>query len=86
LRVTDFDRRRRQEQLRISMLVRSPNKTLRCRSEFPLRLYTLPQVRQLLAEVPEFEVAGVYDFAYDLDAPRRLDGELADAIFVLRRR
>lgn len=86
LKVIDFDRRRRQEQIRVSLLARSPKRTVRCRTEYPQRLYTAAQVRKLLAEVPAFELAGVYDFDYAIDHPRTLDDDLTDALFVLRRR
>jgi hypothetical protein len=51
----------------------------------PLRVYTVDDVRELLASVPCFELAGVYDFLYDADDPVELDEYLSDAVFVLRR-
>lgn len=86
LKVIDFDRRRRQEQIRVSLLARSRNRTVRCRTEYPQRLYTAAQVRKLFAGVPALEIAGIYDFDYSIDHPRALDDDLTDAVFVLRRR
>lgn len=86
LKVIAFDRRRRQEQIRVSLLARSPRKTVRCRTEYPQRLYTASQVSELFASVPAFEVAGIYDFDYAIDEPRELDDDLTDAVFILRRR
>ena len=85
LRVLNSSRRRRLETIRISLLVRRRSGVLRLRSEFPLRIYTAAQFRQLLAKVPELELCDVFDFWYDIDEPLRLNNELADAVFVLRR-
>lgn len=87
LRVLDFDRRRRLERLRVSLLVRRANKKpLRLRDEFHLRLYTAAQFRRLLASVPQFELCDVYDFWYEIDRPLRLDNQISDTVFILRRR
>ncbi|WP_235934747.1 class I SAM-dependent methyltransferase [Candidatus Laterigemmans baculatus] len=86
LKVIEFDRSRRQEQIRVSLLARSGDKTVRCRTEYPQRLYTASQVAELFAAVPTLEVAGIFDFDYDIDQPRELDDDLTDALFVLRRK
>lgn len=86
LRVVDTNRRRREERLRVSMLVRSPQRELRLRNEFPLRMYTAAQFKRLLAQCPEWELCDVFDFWYEIDEPLLLDNELSDAVFVLRRR
>jgi len=86
LRVVESSRRTRLETLRVSMLVRSPGKELRLATEFPLRLYSAPQWRSLLAKVPEFELCAVYDFCYDIDQPVKFDNRLSDAVFILRKR
>lgn len=86
LRVTAFNRRTRIEQIHVVLTAKTPTKTIRCRSDFPLRLYTTEQFRQTLARVPEFDIAGVYDFDYDLAAPRVMDDDLIDAVFILKKR
>jgi len=85
LRVVQSCRRKRLERLRVTLLARTTKGDVRAATEFDLRLYNAAQVRSLLAKVPEFELAAVYDFDYDIDRPRRLDNELSDAVFVLRR-
>jgi SAM-dependent methyltransferase len=85
LRVLSTDRRRRLEQMRISMRVRTPRRELRLRNEFPLRMYTAAQFRRLLKRLPEFEMCDVFDFWYDICDPLLLDDELTDAVFVLRK-
>ncbi len=96
LRVTDSSRRTRLEQIRISLLVRegktgagSPShgeRVTRYRDEFPLRLYTASQLRSLVASVPAWELAAVYDYWYELDMPLKLTNELSDTVLVLRRK
>lgn len=85
LRVTAFDRKQRVERLRITSLVRSPRRTVRLRSEFPLRLYTAAQLRRLLSSVPQWELCEVFDFWYEIDQPRKLDDEMSDTVLILRR-
>lgn len=87
LKVIAFDRAARQETLRaIVTATLASGRKEQVRSEFPLRLYTDRQVRSLLRKVDDvWEVAGAYDFDYDIDHPRKLDNDLTDAVFVLRR-
>jgi hypothetical protein len=66
--------------------VRRHAEKLRLRDEFPLRLYTAGQFRRLLAQVPAFELVDVYDFWYEIDHPLKLDDEISDTVFILRRR
>ncbi len=88
LRVIDFQRRRRLETLRVSIKATKPSGTVeRIRSEFSLRLYTPSQARALLASVADvFEIAGIFDFDCDLDQARKIDEDLTDAVFVLRKK
>ncbi len=86
LRVVAFDRRKRIEKLRVSLLVRRGLQERRFRDEFPLRLYTAAQIRKLLASVPRLELLDVYDFWYEIDRPLKLDDQLSDTVFILRRK
>jgi SAM-dependent methyltransferase len=86
LRVLATDRRKRIETLRVSLLVREKEKTLRLRDEFRFRMYTAAQFRRLLAEAPEWELCDVYDFWYEIDHPLILGNELSDTVFILRKR
>lgn len=88
LKVIGFDRKRREEMLRISIKATKRNgKVQRIRSEFPLRIYSPKQAKKLFREVDDvFEIAGIYDFDYDIDAPRKFNDDLNDALFVLKRR
>ena len=86
LRVLDFNRRKRLEKLRATMLVRNGEKELRLASEFEFRMYTAAQIKQQLAEVPEFELCDVYDFCYEIEQPLKLDNEISDTVFILRKK
>ena len=85
LRVVGSDRRRRLETIRISLFVRRGAKELRLRDEFPLRLYTARQFQRLLAQVPAFKLLEVYDFWYEIDQPLKLNDEISDTVFILRK-
>lgn len=86
LRILGCDRRKRLEQVRISLLVREGEETHRLRDEFPLRIYTAAQVKSLFRSVPQWELLEVFDFWYDFDEPQKLNDDLADAVFILRRK
>jgi SAM-dependent methyltransferase len=85
LRVTDFNRRKRLEQIHVVLTAKTATKTIRCRTDFPLRLYTAEQFRSTLHQVPALEVAAIYDFDYDLSAARVMDDDLIDSVFVLQK-
>lgn len=86
--VTDFHRRQRLEDIRVSIkATRASGKMTRIRSEFSLRIYTPNQAKALLRDVSDvWELVAIHDFDYDIDTRRRVDRELIDAVFVLRRR
>ena len=86
LRVLATDRRRRLEQLRVCLLVRSAQRTLRLRHDFPLRMYTARQFRRLLDRVPSLELCDVYDFWYEIDHPLELNDQISDTVFILSKR
>lgn len=86
LRVMSSSRKTRLEQIRISLLVRTGNRVARYRDEFPLRMYTAAQLKSLVASVPEWSLAAVYDYWYELDEPLKLTNELSDTVLVLRRK
>ncbi|MFO0870697.1 MAG: class I SAM-dependent methyltransferase [Pirellulales bacterium] len=84
-RVTSADRRRRREHVRVNLLVKRPQGELRLITEFDLRLYTAAQFRGLLAQVPQLQLCGVFDYTYDLETPLKLDNEISDTIVILRK-
>ncbi|HZZ27769.1 MAG TPA: class I SAM-dependent methyltransferase [Pirellulales bacterium] len=64
----------------------TPATITRLRDEFDYRLYTAAQIRRLFKSVRQLELVEVFDFWYDMSEPQKLDNELCDALFVLRRR
>ena len=86
LRVTATDHRRRVETLQVSLRVRRGEGLWRFRGKFDLRLYNAAQIRKLLASVPVFELCDVYDFWYEIDEPLKLDNEISDTVFILKKR
>lgn len=86
LRVLATDRRRRIEDLRVSLLVRSRGREIRLRHEFSFRMYTAAQFLRLLRKVPSLELCDVYDFWYEIDEPLELNDDRADTVFILRKR
>jgi SAM-dependent methyltransferase len=86
LRVLATDRRRRRETLRISLLARTGEREVRLRDEFQFRMYTAAQFRRTLANVPALELCDVYDFWYEIDEPLKLNNDISDTVFVLRKR
>lgn len=86
LKVVESNRRKRLETLRMSLLVRTPKRVVRIRSEFVLRLYNAVQLKSLLAKVHELELLDVFDFWYELEEPLKLNDEISDTVLILRRR
>jgi SAM-dependent methyltransferase len=86
LRALRTNRRRRICDLRVCLLVRRGSREVRLRHEFQFRIYTARQFRRLLGSVPSLQLCDVYDFCYNIEEPSALNDEMADCVFVLRRR
>lgn len=88
LRVLDFDRRTRRENIRINIkATKKSGEIERIKSEFPLRLYSATQVKSLFRKIDDkFELLATHDFGYEMDETFDIDDDLADALFILRRR
>ncbi|MHB8863381.1 MAG: class I SAM-dependent methyltransferase [Pirellulaceae bacterium] len=84
--LVERDRPRRHERYRVLYDVYTPTRHLRLIDEILFRTYTWSQFRQLLGQVPAFEVVGIHDFSYEIDAPIRIDATTEDVVFVLRKR
>lgn len=76
---------RREERLALAFDVVTPRRSFQLRDELTFRTYTRHQLMELLLRVPEWEIAGTFDFHYDLDEPIQLNDQTEDVIFVLRR-
>lgn len=82
---THRDLKKRVERFSMSYYVHTPTKAFRLADEIEFRTYTWRQLQNLLKKVPQWKVAAVYDFAYDLDEPIDIYPETEDAVFVLQR-
>jgi len=88
LAVIGFDRENRREKLEVTIDVTGKDgSTDKVQTVFPLRLYTCDEASEMLQSVNDvWEIAGIYDFDYDIDEERDMDDDLCDAVFVLRRK
>lgn len=85
LKVLDFSRVTRIENVRLTMDVTGADVPIHVASEHGMRIYQATQFEQLLEQVPDFELVEIHDFDFDIDFPRDLDDDLDDAVFVLRK-
>ena len=75
----------RMEKHAIVFDVYTPTKQFRIKDLLHFRTYTIAQFEDILNQVPEWELSGVFDFAYDLKRPINLDGATQDAIYILKK-
>jgi SAM-dependent methyltransferase len=77
---------RRVEEFEMTFDVYTPTRHRRIAGILSYRTYTVRQIRQLVAAVPQFEWIESFDFAYDISRPIRVDAETEDIVLVLRKR
>ena len=82
----ELDLERRIERVGMSFDIYTPTRTFRIVDEMAHRTYTAGQMADLLARVPEFEIAETYDFTYDIDDPIQIDERTEDVLYVLRKK
>ncbi|TWT46452.1 class I SAM-dependent methyltransferase [Botrimarina hoheduenensis] len=80
------NRRKRVETVGMSFDVYTPTDSFRLVDQTGFRTYTATQMADLIGRVTDWEVTAVYDFAYDLSAPIKINGTTEDVVYVLRRR
>jgi cyclopropane fatty-acyl-phospholipid synthase-like methyltransferase len=51
-----------------------------------VEMYKHAQFKSLMKKVPEFEIAEVYDFAYDINQPLKITPNTEDVVFILRKK
>lgn len=86
MRTIERDLRKRIERFAMSYFVHTPSQSFQLADEIQFRTYTATQFQRLLTAVGQFEIAGVYDFAYDIEEPLEIWPETEDVVYVLRRR
>ena len=80
-----IDLKERMEYLGMTIDVYTPTMHRRVEDEMLYRTYTHRQFKNLLKKVPEFEIAALHDFAYDIEHEVEIDPSTEDVVFVLRR-
>jgi SAM-dependent methyltransferase len=81
-----LDLKKRNEHIGMTFDVYTPTRHFRIADTMDYRTYTARQMRALLSRVPEFEVAALYDFTYDIDTPIDITPETEDVVFILRKK
>lgn len=84
--LTERNLAERFESFAIHFEVYTPEKFIRIEDELIFRTYTAPEFHELLDEVPEFEIASVHDFAYNIEMPVEVDDRSEDVVYVLRKK
>lgn len=79
------DLTKRYETYKMKYEVTTPSRHEVLEDQFNFRTYTVDEILELIQSEPRWEIAEVYDFAYDIEAPIELDDTTEDVVFVLRR-
>ena len=79
------DLTKRYETYKMKYEVTTPSKQEVLEDQFDFRTYTMDEALSLIEAEPRWEIAEVYDFAYEIEAPIELDDTTEDVVFVLRR-
>ncbi|SFI35624.1 SAM-dependent methyltransferase [Planctomicrobium piriforme] len=82
----NLDLKKRNEQLGMTFDIYTPTKQFRLIDEMNYRTYTDKQFKSLLSRCPEFEVAVIHDFVYDVKTTVEITAETEDVVFILRKK
>ncbi|QDU86958.1 dTDP-3-amino-3,4,6-trideoxy-alpha-D-glucopyranose [Pirellulimonas nuda] len=86
MRTLGIDPRKRIERVQMEFTVCKPTGNQRLVNCIEFRTYTARQMADLIASVPDLEIAATYDFAYRVDQPVKIGGATEDVVYVLRKR
>jgi SAM-dependent methyltransferase len=81
----DLDLTARTERCTMTMDVYTPTRIFQISDELTFRTYTWPQMRALLATIPQFELIANFDFRYQIDSPINVRADTQDLVLILRR-
>ena len=81
-----LDLKRRNEKVGMTFDVYTPTRQFRIVDEMDYRTYTAEQMAKLIQCIPAWEIAGTYDFTYDIEAPIEINASTEDVVYVLRKR
>ncbi|WP_437229300.1 class I SAM-dependent methyltransferase [Planctomicrobium sp. SH661] len=82
----ELDLKGRNEKLGMTIDVYTPTESFQIVDEMNYRTYTAVQMEQLLSTCPQFEIAGLHDFCYEIDTRTEITPITEDVVFVLRKR
>lgn len=85
LTVVETSMKTRLEKLRISMLVKKKNEQFRLSDHITLRIYTVTQLKSLLAKCKKLKLVGVHDFWCDIESTQKLNKDSCDTVLILQR-
>ena len=74
----------RYEAYNMSFDVYTPTRQFQIVDQVRFRTYTAEQFKNLLFQVPGFEVDAIYDFAYDIEEPILIDEKTEDIVYILK--
>ncbi len=80
----ELDIKKRIETFRLEFDVYTPTDIQKIGDDVAFRTYTKPQILSLVRRSP-FEIAGVYDFAYDFENPAELNDKTEDVVLILQK-
>lgn len=76
---------KRRETLRTRLRITHHDRTWVQETHWVFRTYSAPQLKRLLRSVPELRLVDCYNFTYDLNEPKKLDGANLDVVLILRK-
>ncbi len=83
--LVDREPARRLETYRMRYRIDKPSGREVLEDQFNFLTYNVPQILDLIGSEPRWEIAQIYDFAYDIEKPIELTDRTEDVVFVLRR-
>ena len=82
----ELDLKGRNEKLGMTLDIYTPTSHRQIQDEMNYRTYTLKQMKKLLAQIPELEIAAAHDFCYEISSPIEIDPTSEDVVYILRKR
>lgn len=82
----ELDLQGRNERLGMTVDVYTPTNSFQIVDEMNYRTYTAEQFERLLSTCPQFEVAALHDFCYEIDTTTEITAQTEDVVFVLRKK
>lgn len=83
---TGRDLKAREERCAMTFDIYTPTTSMQLQDEIVFRIYTHKHLKQLLAKVPELELAAVHDFAYETDTQTEINDATEDIVLILRKK